>query len=156
VKDVNSPRIPVKRVNLSINMEETGKNLKKLISENGYSVKDIMEITGISSEQAIYKWYHGKSIPSTEVQLILQQALGKRVDEILVIDGDYYFFVFMYKAYHRINAVSLNQQFSIISTTKASLKKEMLLLHSIYLQLFRFFLKTSLRAEAISRITFFS
>jgi hypothetical protein len=53
VKDVNSPRIPVRRVNLSINMEEIGKNLKKLISENGYSVRDIMEITGISSEQAI-------------------------------------------------------------------------------------------------------
>ena len=71
-------------------MEETGKNLKRLIRASGYSVKDIMEITGITTEQAIYKWYSGKSIPSLEVQLILSVALGKGIEEILVIDGDYF------------------------------------------------------------------
>ena len=89
--NVISPRIPVKRINLSINMEETGKNLKRLVQASGYSVKDIMEITGITTEQAIYKWYSGRSIPSLEVQLILSQVLGKNLEEILVIDGDYLF-----------------------------------------------------------------
>ena len=89
--NVISPRIPVKRINLSINMEETGKNLKQLVQASGYSVKDIMEITGITTEQAIYKWYSGRSIPSLEVQLILSQVLGKNLEEILVIDGDYLF-----------------------------------------------------------------
>ena len=91
MRHVITPRKPVKRIDLSINMEETGKNLKRLIKASGYSVKDIMEITGITTEQAIYKWYSGKSIPSTEVQLILSVALDKSIEEILVIDdGDHF------------------------------------------------------------------
>ena len=49
-------RRPVKRVDISINMEKTGVNIKKLIKASGYSVRDIMAITGISTEQAVYKW----------------------------------------------------------------------------------------------------
>ena len=86
----SAPHHPPRRINLSINMEATGQNIKRLIQTSGYTVKDIMEITGITTEQAIYKWYSGKSIPSLEVQLILAAALGKSIEEILVIDGDFY------------------------------------------------------------------
>ena len=91
MKNVISPGRPVRRINISVNMEATDKNIKRLTQAAGLSVNDIMEITGITTEQAIYKWYRGRSIPSTEVQLILVAALGKSIEEILVIDGDFCF-----------------------------------------------------------------
>ena len=82
------PKKPIKRIDISINMEKTGDNIKRQIREGGYTIKEIMEITGITTEQAIYKWYSGKSIPSIEVQLILCRLLGIDINELLVIDGE--------------------------------------------------------------------
>ena len=82
------PKKPIKRIDISINMEKTGDNIKRQIRERGYTIKEIMEITGITTEQAIYKWYSGKSIPSIEVQLILCRLLGIDINELLVIDGE--------------------------------------------------------------------
>ena len=83
---------PVRRVDISINMEATGANIRRLVKASGYSVRDIMAITGISTEQAVYKWYRGESIPSIETMLILCGTLGVDVNELLVIDGDFAFF----------------------------------------------------------------
>ena len=80
-------RRPVRRVDISINMEKTGANIRRLIKASGYSVRDIMAITGISTEQAVYKWYRGESIPAIETMLILTSALGVDIKELLVIDG---------------------------------------------------------------------
>ena len=88
-EQLNMRRLPVKRVNISINMEATGANIRRLVKASGYSVKDIMAITGISTEQAVYKWFRGDSIPAIETMLILCNALGKEINEILVIDGDF-------------------------------------------------------------------
>ena len=84
-------RRPVRRVNISINMEATGANIRRLVKASGYSVRDIMAITGISTEQAIYKWFRGESIPAIETMLILSDALGIEIKELLVIDGDFHF-----------------------------------------------------------------
>ena len=88
---LNLKRRPVKRMDISINMEATGANIKRLIKASGYSVRDIMAITGISTEQAVYKWYRGESIPSIETMLILCNALGIDINELLVIDGEFVF-----------------------------------------------------------------
>ena len=88
---LNLKRRPVKRMDISINMEATGANIKRLIKASGYSVRDIMAITGISTEQAVYKWYRGESIPSIETMLILCNALGIDINELLVIDGEFDF-----------------------------------------------------------------
>lgn len=85
-------RRPVRRVDISINMEATGANIRRLIKASGYSVRDIMAITGISTEQAVYKWYRGESIPAIETMLILCNALGIDINELLVIDGEFDFF----------------------------------------------------------------
>ena len=85
-------RRPVKRVDISINMEKTGANIRRLIKASGYSVRDIMAITGISTEQAVYKWYRGESIPAIETLLILCNALGIEINELLVIDGEFHFY----------------------------------------------------------------
>ena len=84
-------RKPVRRVDISINMEATGANIRRLVKASGYSVRDIMAITGISTEQAVYKWYRGESIPAIETMLILCNALGIEIKELLVIDGEFYY-----------------------------------------------------------------
>ena len=81
----------MKRVDISINMDATGANIRKLIKASGYSVKDIMAITGISTEQAVYKWCRGESIPAIETMLILCNTLGVEIKELLVIDGEFDF-----------------------------------------------------------------
>ena len=92
MEQLNTIRRPVRRVDISINMEKTGANIRSLIKSSGYTVRDIMAITGISTEQAVYKWYRGESIPSIETMLILCGTLGVDVKELLVIDGDFAFF----------------------------------------------------------------
>ena len=88
MEQLNTGRRPVRRVDISINMEETGANIRRLIKASGYSVRDIMAITGISTEQAVYKWFRGESIPAIETMLILCNALGIEITELLVIDGE--------------------------------------------------------------------
>ena len=73
-------------------MVATGANIKRLIKASGYSVRDIMEITGISTEQAIYKWFRGESLPSIDSMIILGSVLGIEITELLVIDGEFDFF----------------------------------------------------------------
>lgn len=85
-------RYPVKRMDISINMEKTGAHIKRSIKESGYSMREIMEITGVTTEQTIYKWYSGKSIPSLETQIVLCKLLGLRITELLVIDGELDFY----------------------------------------------------------------
>jgi transcriptional regulator with XRE-family HTH domain len=87
----NNQGRPVRRVDISINMEKTGANIRRLIRASGYSMRDIMAITGISTEQAVYKWYRGDSIPSIETMLILCNTLGVEINELLVIDGEFAF-----------------------------------------------------------------
>lgn len=90
---LNTIRRPVKRVDISINMGKTGANIRRLVKESGYSVRDIMAITGISTEQAVYKWFRGESIPAIETMLILCNALGIAINELLVIDGEFSLYI---------------------------------------------------------------
>lgn len=73
---------------LSIRQEETGKQIKKLLLENGYTVKDVQTAMGFENPQAIYKWISGKSLPSLDNFLILSRLLHTSIENILVIDGD--------------------------------------------------------------------
>ena len=71
---------------ISIDMKETGNNIRKKMMQNGYSVEDIMEITGVSTEQAVYKWLGGKSLPSLETLLVLSRIFNVDVSEVLVVE----------------------------------------------------------------------
>ena len=72
---------------LSIQQQETGKQIKKLLTENGYTVKDIQSVMGFENPQAVYKWISGKSLPSLENIVILSRLLHTSIEDILVIDG---------------------------------------------------------------------
>lgn len=73
---------------LSIQQMETGKQIKKLLTENGYTVRDIQKACGFENPQAIYKWISGRSLPSLDNFIILSRLLHTSIEDILVIDGD--------------------------------------------------------------------
>ena len=73
---------------LSIQQQKTGQQIKKLLTENGYTVKDIQSAMGFENPQAVYKWISGKSLPSLENIVILSRLLHTSIENILVIDGD--------------------------------------------------------------------
>ena len=81
-------KYPVKRMNVNINMKETGARIKQTLKDHGYSVSDIMEITGITTPQTIYKWFRGDSLPALENQIVLGKILGCQITDLLVIDGE--------------------------------------------------------------------
>ena len=70
-----------------INTEATGKNIKKLRRKAGISVKEIQDIFGFTTPQAIYKWQHGTSMLTIDNLVVLAAILQVRIDDILVVDG---------------------------------------------------------------------
>ena len=73
---------------LAIQQKETGKQIKKLLMENGYTVKDVQNAMGFENPQAIYKWISGRSLPSLDNFVILSRLLHTSIEDILVVDGD--------------------------------------------------------------------
>ena len=73
---------------LSIQQKETGRQFKRLLSEHGYTVKDVQTVMGFENPQAVYKWISGKSLPSLDNFIILSRLLHTSIEDILVIDGD--------------------------------------------------------------------
>lgn len=70
----------------TIDMVATGRNIIRLREAAGMSVKDIQDVFGFSTPQAIYKWQHGTAMPTIDNLVVLAVVLGVSVDEILVID----------------------------------------------------------------------
>lgn len=68
-----------------IDIEATGRNIDRLRIEAGLSVKDLQQIFGFATPQAIYKWIHGTTMPTVDNLVILAAVLGVTTDEILVV-----------------------------------------------------------------------
>lgn len=78
----------MKPMYLSILQEETGKRIQQLLSDRGFTVKDVQSAMGFENPQAIYKWLAGKTLPSLDNIVILSRLLHTDIDSILVINGD--------------------------------------------------------------------
>lgn len=70
----------------TIDMVKTGQNITQLRKEKGLSVKDIQNIFGFSTPQAIYKWQQGTALPSVDNLVVLAVIFQVQVDDILVIN----------------------------------------------------------------------
>lgn len=70
----------------TIDMVKTGQNITKLRQQKGLSVKDLQDIFGFATPQAIYKWQHGTAIPTVDNLVVLAAVFGVAMDDILVIN----------------------------------------------------------------------
>ena len=70
----------------TIDMVRTGQNIKRLRKLAGVSVKDLQDVFGFATPQAIYKWQHGTAMPTIDNLVVLADVLQVRIDDILVVD----------------------------------------------------------------------
>ncbi len=70
-----------------IDMIRTGQNIMRLRKMAGVSVRDLQDVFGFATPQAIYKWQHGTALPTIDNLVVLAAVLGVRIDDILVITG---------------------------------------------------------------------
>lgn len=70
----------------TIDMVATGRNIMRLREAAGLTVRDLQDIFGFSTPQAIYKWQHGTAMPTIDNLVVLAAVLDVPMDEIIVID----------------------------------------------------------------------
>lgn len=70
----------------TINMTATGQNITKLRKDAGLTVKDLADIFGFTTPQAVYKWQHGVAMPTLDNLVVLAAVFGVPMEEIIVVD----------------------------------------------------------------------
>ena len=67
-----------------IDMNATGQRLTQLRRQAGLTVKDVQQIFGFSTPQAIYKWQRGAALPTVDNLVVLAAIFGVTLDELIV------------------------------------------------------------------------
>ena len=68
----------------TIDMIATGTNITAMRQRAGLSVRDLQDMFGFSTPQAIYKWQRGDAMPTLDNIVALAAIFGVTVDDILV------------------------------------------------------------------------
>ena len=80
---MNTQNMPV------IDMRRTGLRITQLRKASGKSVRDLQDIFGFGTPQAIYKWQQGVSMPTIDNLLVLSVIFGVSLDDIIVVEDAY-------------------------------------------------------------------
>ena len=75
--------------NPAIDMVATGQRITDLRVAAGMSVRDLQDVFGFATPQAIYKWQHGTAIPGLANFVVLAAVLGVAMDDIIVVEGEW-------------------------------------------------------------------
>ena len=66
-------------------MVKTGQNITTLRKRSGLSVKELQELFGFTTPQAIYKWQHGAAMPSLDNLVALAAVFQVSLEDILAV-----------------------------------------------------------------------
>ena len=70
----------------TIDMVRTGQNINRLRKLEGISVRDLQDVFGFATPQAIYKWQQGAALPTIDNLVVLAAVLDVKIDDILVMN----------------------------------------------------------------------
>lgn len=70
----------------TINMIETGKNIKTIIKLNNIKIVQIQQILGFNTPQAIYKWFRGEAMPTIDNMVVLAATLNTTLDNLIATE----------------------------------------------------------------------
>jgi len=63
--------------------QATGHRIKELRKQRNLKVSDISSYMGFESEQAVYKWQRGDSLPTVDNLFALSRLFGTTMDDIV-------------------------------------------------------------------------
>ncbi len=72
----------------TINMAATGMNITRLRKSAGLSVRDLADILGFATPQAVYKWQNGVAMPTLDNLVVLAAIFNVTMDQIIIVDTD--------------------------------------------------------------------
>lgn len=70
----------------TIDMIRTGQNIHRLRKQAGLTVRNLQDVFGFATPQAIYKWQQGVALPTIDNLVVLAFVLQVGLDDILAID----------------------------------------------------------------------
>ena len=68
-----------------IDMTATGINITRLRINAGLTVRDLQNISGFSTPQAIYKWQRSDAMPTLDNMVVLAAVFGVAIDDIIAV-----------------------------------------------------------------------
>ena len=68
----------------NIDMQRTGRKLKRMIESAGYTPRMIQDYLHLSCVQPIYRWYKGLILPSVDHLFMLSELLKVHMEDFLV------------------------------------------------------------------------
>ena len=71
-----------------IDMTATGHNIMRLRISAGLTVRDLQDLFGFTTPQAIYKWQRGECMPTLDNIVALAAVFGVTVDEIIIFQAN--------------------------------------------------------------------
>ena len=67
-----------------LDMKATGARIKELRKAHHLKVEDVAQFMGFESEQAVYKWQRGDSLPTVDNLYALSRLFDTPMDDILI------------------------------------------------------------------------
>ena len=68
----------------SIDLAATGIRITQLRQQTGLTVRDLQDIFGFNTPQAIYRWQRGLTLPTLDNLVVLAAVFGTTLDAIIV------------------------------------------------------------------------
>lgn len=68
----------------SIDLTATGIRITELRQQTGLTVRDLQDIFGFNTPQAIYRWQRGLTLPTLDNLVVLAAVFGTTLDAIVV------------------------------------------------------------------------
>ncbi len=68
-----------------INVTMTGANIAALRKKRGLSIREVQEVLGFNTPQAIFKWQRGECLPTLDNLVILAALFDVTLDEIVAV-----------------------------------------------------------------------
>ena len=68
----------------AIDLAATGIRIVQLRQSAGLTVRDLQDVFGFATPQAIYTWQRGAALPTVDNLVVLAAIFGVRIDDILI------------------------------------------------------------------------
>ena len=72
------------KMHTTLDVVKTGQRIRKAIQAKGYTVREMQELLSFECPQSIYRWFHGKTMPTIDSLFALSKILDMHMEDLLV------------------------------------------------------------------------